>query len=175
MSSVPDTHVLIGYTLKPYGLLGELKVRPATFDFGRHTDLGTVYFRKRDGAELQALEIRGTRADTEFWYLKFKDFRTPESVAPLSGGQLLIPAEERLELPADMVYLSDVPGMAVIDEEGKTVGTVVEVLEQGASEMLVVGTGKKDLLIPWNDHFVKRIEKSERVVRVDISALRDLL
>ena len=175
MSSAPDPHILIAYTLKPYGLLGELKVRPATFDFERHADLRTVYFRKREGQEIQALEIRGTRADTEFWYLKFKDLRTPESVAHLSGGQLLIPAEERLELPPDMVYLSDVPGMAVIDEEGKTVGSVVEVLEQGASEMLVVGTGKKDLLIPWNDHFVIRIDKAERVVRVDISALRDLL
>jgi 16S rRNA processing protein RimM len=175
MSSPPDNLVLIGYTQKPYGLLGELKVRPATFDFDRHTQLSTVYFRKRDGAETETLEVRATRADADNWYLKFKDMRTPESVAHLSGGQLLIPAEERLELPDDMVYVSDVPGMIVIDEEGKKVGKVLEVLEQGTQELIVVGTGKKDLLIPWNDHFVKRIDKTARQVLVDISALRGIL
>ncbi len=175
MTSAPDNFVLIGNTLKPYGLLGEVKIRPATFDFDRHANLSKVYFRKRVGQEAEALEVRATRADSEYWYLKFKGMLTPESVAHLSGGQLLIPAEERLELPADMVYLSDVPGMAVIDEEGVTIGSVVEVLEQGASEMLVVGTGKKDLLIPWNDHFVKSIDIQTRQVRVDVSALRGLM
>jgi 16S rRNA processing protein RimM len=175
MSSAPENLVLIGYTQKPYGLVGEMKVRPASFDFDRHAQLDKVYYRKREGAEVAELEVRSSRADGEFWYLKFKGLRTPEAIAPFSGGQLLIPASERLELPADMVYLSDVPGMAVIDETGAAVGSVVEVLEQGAGEMLVVGTGKKDILIPWNDHFVKGIDKDGRKVRVDLSALRGLL
>ena len=145
MSSSPDNLILIGYTQKPYGLLGELKIRPTTFDFDRHSDLTTVYFRKREGAEVLTLEVRATRADADSWYLKFKDMRTPESIAHLSGGQLLIPAEERLELPEDMVYVSDVPGMIVMDEEGKKLGKVREVLEQGPNELLVVATGKKDI------------------------------
>jgi 16S rRNA processing protein RimM len=175
MTSPADNLVLIGYTQKPFGLLGELKIRPATFDFERHSQLSTVYFRKREGAEVEALEVRATRADSDSWFLKFKGKLTPESVAHLSGGQLLIPAEERLELPEDMVYVSDVPGMIVIDEEGKKVGKVVEVLEQGANELIVVATGKKDLMIPWNDHFVKKIDKAARQVLVDISALRGIL
>jgi 16S rRNA processing protein RimM len=174
MNPAPKDLILIGYTMKPYGLVGELKVRPATFDFDRHSDLSTVYFRKRDSDEPEALEVRATRSDAENWYLKFKDMRTPEAVARLSGGQLLIPAEERLELPDDMVYVSDVPGMMVIDEEGKTLGKVIEVVE-GAQEILVVGTGKQDLLIPWVDHFVKRIDKQARTVLVDISELKGIL
>lgn len=175
MTAAPENLILIGYTLKPYGLLGEMKIRPTTFDFDRHEDLGTVWFRKRDGEEPQALEVRATRADGEFWFLKFKELKTPEAVAPFSGGQLLIPETERRELPEDMVYVSDVPGMAVVDEADQPVGSVVEVLEQGASEMLVVATGRKDILIPWNDHFVKRIDKAARVVHVDLSALRSIL
>lgn len=175
MPSAPENLILVGYTQKPYGLFGELKIRPATFDFDRHTDLTTVWFRKRGSDAPQPLEVRATRADGEFWFLKFKGHLTPESVAAYSGGQLLIPAEERRELPEDMVYVSDVPGMAVVDEASQPVGSVVEVLEQGATEMLVVGTGRKDILIPWNDHFVKRIDKAARVVHVDLSALRNIL
>lgn len=175
MNPQPDNFILIGYTQKPFGLLGEMKVRPATFDFDRHSTLSKVYFRKRIGDEPEALEVRATRADEDSWYLKFKDMKTPEMVARLSGGQLLIPAEERLELPEDMVYLSDVPGMAVIDEEGKNIGKVVEVLEQGPLEYLVVNTGKKDILVPWTDPFVIRIDKATRQVLVDISTLRGML
>jgi 16S rRNA processing protein RimM len=175
MPDLPENFILIGYTLKPYGLVGELKVRPASFDFDRHAGLSRIFFRKRDGAEVSELEVRESRADGEFWYFKFKDLRTPEAVAHLSGGQLLLPAEERLELPEDMVYLSDVPGMDVFDETGALVGPVIEVLEQGAGEILVVGTGRKSIHIPWNDHFVKGIDKAGRKVNVDLSALRGLL
>ncbi len=171
----PENLVLVGYTQKPYGLLGELKVRPASFDFERHASLARVYFRKREGGEILELEVRASRGDGEFWYLKFTGLLTPEAIAHLSGGQLLIPDSERLELPADMIYVSEVPGMEVIDETGASVGSVAEVLEQGAGELLVVSTGKKDIHIPWNDHFVKGIDKAERKVRVDLSALRGLL
>jgi 16S rRNA processing protein RimM len=96
-------------------------------------------------------------------------------VAHLSGGQLLIPAEERLPLPDDMVYVSDMPGMKVIDVTGETIGTVVEVLEHGAHDLLVVGTPKKEIHIPWNDHFVKKVDKATRTVDVDISMLGTIL
>lgn len=175
MPSTPENLVLVGYTQKPYGLLGEMKVRPASFDFERHASLSKVFFRKKEGGEVLELEVRGSRGDGEFWYLKFEGMRTPEAIAHLSGGQLLIPDSERLELPDDMVYVSDVPGMEVLDETGAVVGSVVEVLEHGAGEILVVGTGKKDIHVPWNDHFVTSIDKTGRKVRVDLSALRGLL
>jgi 16S rRNA processing protein RimM len=101
--------------------------------------------------------------------------KTPESVAPLSGGYLFIPEAERLELPEDMVYLSDVPGMQVFDEAGAEIGAVSEVVDQGAGELLKVRVGTKEMLIPWNDHFVKSVDKAARRVNVDISTLRGLL
>lgn len=175
MPTPNDNLVLVGYTLKPYGLLGEVKVRPASFDPERHASLGKVFFKKREESEPEELEVRASRADRENWYLKFKGLRTPESVARLSGGYLFVSQEDRLELPEDMVFLSDVPGMKVVDEAGKDVGTVAEVLDQGAQELLSVRTGGKDLIIPWNDHFVLRIDKERRIVEVDMSALRGLL
>jgi 16S rRNA processing protein RimM len=175
MPTPNDNLILVGYTMKPYGLLGEVKVRPATFDPERHASLDKVWFKKREDSEPEELEVRASRADRESWYLKFKGLKTPESVAHLAGGYLFVSQEDSLELPEDMVFLSDVPGMKVVDEAGKDVGTVTEVLDQGAQELLSVRTGGKDLLIPWNDHFVLRIDKEKRIVEVDMSALRGLL
>jgi 16S rRNA processing protein RimM len=175
MNSPNDNLILIGYTQKPFGLFGEIKVQPATFDFDRYLTLTQVFFRKRKSEPAIPLEIRGSRADADTWYFKFKNMRTPESVAHLSGGQILIPTEERLELPDDMVYVSDLPGMLVIDENGDKVGSVVEVLEHGAQELIVVATPKKEIHIPWNDHFVKKIDKAKQLVEVDLSMLRNIL
>jgi 16S rRNA processing protein RimM len=175
MQTPNDNLVLVGYTQKPFGLFGELKVRPTSFDFDRHTTLTKVYFRKRPTDQPILLEIRGSRADSDSWYFKFKDLKTPESVAHLTGGQLLIPEEEKLELPKDMVYLSELPGMQVVDENGETIGLVVEVLDQGVNELLVVSMPKKEIHIPWNDHFVKKVDKEARIVEVDLSMLRSIL
>ena len=173
--SKDNDFVLIGYTQKPFGLFGELKIRPETFDFNRYTSLSKVYFRKNENEEPIALEIRGSRADAESWYFKFKDYKTPEAVAPFSGGQLLIPIEDRLELPEDMVYLSEMPGMQVVDENGDSVGPLLEIIDQGANDLLIVSTPKKEIHIPWNDHFVKKVDKEKRIITVDLSILRSIL
>ena len=96
-------------------------------------------------------------------------------MAPWRLSPIVWRATGVLELPEGMVYVSDVPGMRVIDEKGEEIGKVVEVLEQGPNDLLVVETPGKEILIPWNDHFVTLIDKDKGKVLVDLSALRDIL
>ena len=175
MSKTPDDVVLVGILQKPYGLLGEIKVKPETFDFERHEQLKKVHIRKRHGEVTETLNVRSTRADDRYWYLKFEDLKTPEAVAHLSGCELCVDATDRLELPQGMVYFSDMPGLNAIDEKGEPVGVIVEVIETGASEFLTVRTGKGDILVPWNDDFVKKIDLEAKTVEVDLSMLRGVI
>jgi 16S rRNA processing protein RimM len=174
--SLPIDFTLVGMLLKPYGLLGEVKIRPETFDFDRYKSLKRVFARGRSGDVIE-LNIRAARADAQFWYLKFDDRRTPEAAAELSGRELLIDSAERLELPEGMVYFSDIPGMQAVDEAGEPVGELVEVREAGPTEYLVLRASEtgKEVLVPWNDHFVKKIDKAARVAHLDLSALRGVV
>jgi 16S rRNA processing protein RimM len=175
MPDITKDLILIGIIQKPYGLLGEVKVKPETFDFERHAQLKRVYCRKRHGKEIEVLTVRKTRADNRFWYLQFEDIKTPEAALHLSGRELCVGPEDRLELPAGMVYFSDLPGMMALDENGEKAGMVVEVMETGAQEYLVVRTSRGDLPVPWNDQFVKRIDTVNKVVEMDLSSLRGVL
>jgi 16S rRNA processing protein RimM len=173
-TELPQDFILVGMIQKPYGLLGEVKIKPETFDFNRHETLKTVYARDREG-NVTPLTIRANRADNLWWYFKFDDRRTPEAAAPLSGQELLIDAAEKLELPEGMVYFSEVPGMAVVDELGNTVGEILEIRETGSTEYLIVKTGTTELPVPWTDHFVTKIDKAARIVHMDLSQLRGVL
>lgn len=164
--------VLVGLIQKPFGLLGEVKIKPETFDFGRHAQLKNVTVRLRDTGEIQELEVRASRADARYWYLKFKGLRTPEAAAFLSGGELLLPEAQKLDLPDDMVYYSDMPGCEVFDEQGVLVGTVIEVLDQGIQQLLRIKLPQGDTLVPWNDHFIKKIDKVKKRIDADLGPLR---
>jgi len=172
--TLPTDFTLIGILLKPHGLLGEMKVRPETFDFDRHETLERVFARGRTG-EVTELKVRATRADAQNWFLKFDGYRTPESLIPLCGQELLIDSADRLELPEGMVYFSDLPGMIVHDETGALAGSIIEVRETGATEYLAVQTPKGEILVPWTDHFVIRIDKAARIVHMDLSGLRGVV
>jgi 16S rRNA processing protein RimM len=181
--SLPSDYTLVGLIQKPYGLLGEVKIKPETFDFDRYESLERVFARDREG-NITELNVRASRADANFWYLKFDDRRTPEAAADLSGKELLIDAAEKLELPEGMVYFSDLPGMAVIDETGAPVGTVLEVREGGPSEYIVVKMAAegdtaevpaKEIAVPWQEPFVRKIDKDARTVEMDLSSLRGVL
>jgi len=174
-TDIPKDLILVGVLQKPYGLLGEIKVKPETFDFERHARLKQVYCRKRHSQEAEVLTVKATRADDRYWYLKFENLKTPEAVAHLSGMELCVDAKDRLELPEGMVYYSDLPGMSVIDEKGENAGMVIEVMETGALEYLLVGTSRGEIPVPWNDTFVKSIDKKMKIVELDLSSLRGSL
>ena len=174
MSSLPSDYILVGLIQKPYGLLGEVKIKPETFDFNRYETLKRVFARTKAG-EITELNVRDCRADNLFWYLKFDDHRTPEAVGFLSGRELLIDAAEKLELPEGMVYFSEVPGMAVVDELGDRVGEILEIRETGSTEYLIVKTATAEVPVPWTDHFVTKIDKAARIVHMDLSQLRGII
>jgi 16S rRNA processing protein RimM len=179
--------VLVARTLKAYGLLGEIKVKPESFDLDRHEQLEHVLFcknpiEKNTGTKTK-LTVVSSRLHQEYWYLQFDGYTTPESIKPLSGGYLYIPEEERLELPEDMIYTTDMVGYSVLDVSSGAparLGVLKEVQEYPTQEILVVEPetenreGHQEILIPWIDVFVKEINEEERTIHVNIEVLKGL-
>jgi len=167
--------VLIGYIQKAFGLVGEVKVKPETFDLKRHGALEYVKVKLQGKDEIVPLKVLGSRDDGEHWFLKFSGLKTPEATAFLSGAELFVEAKDRLDLPENMVYFSDMIGLTVIDETAVAVGPITEVIDQAVQQLLRVDRDGKELLIPWNDHFIKRIDLEKKEVHADLSPLRGVL
>ena len=61
--------------------------------------------------------------------------------------------------------------MTVINEAEVNFGTVVELLETGANDVLIVrGSAGPDVLIPFLKDVIRHVDVQGRVIRVDWSA-----
>ena len=101
--------------------------------------------------------------------LKFRGFEDISAAETLVGRQVRIPLSERIPLPRGMVYLSDLIGCAVIEQdetERKALGLVESVEETGAVPLLQVHTAEGELLIPFAQDICTVVDVERKEIRV---------
>ncbi|XP_021685587.2 uncharacterized protein LOC110668570 isoform X2 [Hevea brasiliensis] len=136
--------VEVGYISSVHGLLGEICVKPSTdFPELRFSKPGRRWLRKSVSGkdmieEVELVEGRG-HPGRKRWILRFGGIDTVEQARQLVGSTLLVREEDRPELEEGEFYTRDLVGMRVIlKETGDCVGTVVNVFDSGASDLLQV-------------------------------------
>ena len=78
----------------------------------------------------------------------------------LCGQGVLVHKEDLPTLDADEFYLHELEGLQVETEEGQVLGRVESFFNNGVQDILVVGTGKNEFLIPLIPGMIsKRNEK----------------
>ncbi len=169
-----DSLIIIGQVIKPFGLTGELKVKPETFDIERHSLLKSVQFKKHPKSSIIELQITKSRIMSSNWLINFKGYNTPETAKALSGGLIYILSRERLPLPEGKIYHSDAIGMQVFNTSGDIMGTITNVLDQTHQKLLEVTKGSKVHMVPWNNQFVKAIKTKDKAFFIDYSMLEGL-
>jgi 16S rRNA processing protein RimM len=75
------------------------------------------------------------------------------------GAELAVPREDLAVLPDDTYYVSDLVGMAVVDERGERIGVVREVLPGPANDVLELDTG---VLLPLVEVCVRDVDLEAR-------------
>ncbi|KAF2282808.1 hypothetical protein GH714_043099 [Hevea brasiliensis] len=136
--------VEVGYISSVHGLQGEICVKPSTdFPELRFSKPGRRWLRKSVSGkdmieEVELVEGRG-HPGRKRWILRFGGIDTVEQARQLVGSTLLVREEDRPELEEGEFYTRDLVGMRVIlKETGDCVGTVVNVFDSGASDLLQV-------------------------------------
>jgi 16S rRNA processing protein RimM len=129
--------------------------------------------------QVWALSAAGSRRELsieEFWshkgrmILKFAGVDNIGGAESLAGCELQVPRSERVELPADEVYVSDLIGCRVFDVETQLaaspheIGSVADVtFRAGEAPLLIVKSGERIFELPL---------AAEYIVRQDLEAKR---
>ncbi|MFS8525234.1 MAG: ribosome maturation factor RimM [Limnochordales bacterium] len=158
-----DDFVSIGEVTAPHGVRGEVRVWPRT-DFPERFQRLERVFVRRPGRVPQELAVERARFHKGFVIVKLEGVDTRDDAETLRGALLQVPGDQVVPLPEDHYYVFQIVGLEVVDEDGRELGVVKEVLFTGANDVYVVERADgSELLLPA----VKDV-----VLRVDVDAGR---
>jgi len=135
----------IGKVRRPHGVRGEVVVEIYTDFPERIRPKKTVYL----GNKHLKLVIESQRTHNEGMLLGFEGVTTPEQAGRYRNQVISIPAAEISELPEGEYYFHELLDLRVIDETGKLLGTLTEIIETGANDVYVITSPEGgELLLP---------------------------
>ncbi|MGZ8708633.1 MAG: ribosome maturation factor RimM [Thermoanaerobaculia bacterium] len=132
------SRIAVGVIRKAHGVRGEASVEPWSDAPERFEDLQSVTLVSPDETQTREMRIEHVRTHAGRALLKFAGIETPEDVQLLQNWTLEIPEEEARELEADEYFLHDLPGLMLVDAEGRERGVVIDVYEGGGGILLNV-------------------------------------
>ncbi|KAL4289826.1 hypothetical protein GQ457_14G008750 [Hibiscus cannabinus] len=139
-----SSFVEIGYISSVHGLQGQLCIKPNTdFPELRFCKAGRRWLRQQVSGEETIKEVELVEGrehpGKKSWILSFSGIETVDQARQLVGSTLLAEEEDRPHLEEGEFYTRDLVGMRVIlKETGQVVGTVVNIFNSGANDLLHV-------------------------------------
>ncbi len=88
----------------------------------------------------------------------------------LKGLLIAVPRSSLPQQAADEYYWSDLIGLDVVNEAGMKLGTVTNLLETGANQVLSVKDESGEILIPFVATAIKQVDVKNKTIRVDWAA-----
>ena len=149
-----------GEIVSSHGIHGEVKILPwaDTQEFLLEFDL--FYLNGKP------YEVLSSRVHKTCVLAKLKGIDTPEQAAALRGKKVSIDRAD-VRLPEGTVFIADLIGCRVMDENGTEIGKIRDVLTMPSSDVYVV-EGEHQYMIPAVREFVKEIDVTQRFVRVHL-------
>lgn len=155
--------VIAGRVLKPYGILGWVKVEVLSSNPLRFTAGHSFILEGEEGRELL---LRETKRMAGALLAKFEGVETREEAKALAGRHLMITPRQMGEAPQGSYWEHDLLHLRVFTTRGRFLGEVVEIMETGANDVLVV-RGERECLIPFIGEVVVDIDLEEEKITIN--------
>ena len=139
-------YLMIGEVLKPQGIKGEVKIKPYAANHDDFRRWKTLYIKQ--GETYAPIKVKCTRVHEGFVYAMLGDCATMEDAEKFRAVQLYVDRAHANPLEEDEVYISDLIGCEGIDEAGKSIGELVDVLQHGVVDVYVFKKGAKSVMAP---------------------------
>jgi len=138
------------------GLKGEVRLRSYTQDPEAIAQYGPL--ETEDGAG--RIEIESVRVTPKALIARIKRVTTREDAEALNHTKLYLAREKLPESAEDEWYQADMIGLAVLTQDGETLGRLVAVHNFGASDLLEIqrADGSPNVLVPFTESTVPEVD-----------------
>jgi len=156
----------IGKLVAAHGINGELLLK---HELGKKTSLKglkTIFIEDRKHSFLPWF-VQATRVkNKEEVFIKLDDVATREAAIKLAQKEVWITETDLKKFAAKSSPIN-LLGYTIIDEE-KTLGQIIEVIEQAHQMLCKIELNKKEVLIPLNGDTLKKIDHKNKEVKVNL-------
>ncbi|MEG2639017.1 MAG: ribosome maturation factor RimM [Clostridiales bacterium] len=158
-----DIMIDVGRIVAVHGIKGEVKVASLSSN-PRRFKKGSKLTIEKTG-ELAA--IATVRPQNDLFLIRFEGVEDRNTAEILKGSMLQIPQEDAAPLPHGEYYFFQLEGLEVITEEGESLGTITDLMANGANDVYRVDMGNNDyLLLPALKQVVKKVDLENKKMTV---------
>ena len=180
----------VGRLARPHGVHGEVRILTSSDNPERFSPGSVVHARPaKPGLALPSVEdrrmqltIESVRGGEDLPIVAFKEVTTRDGAAALNGYVLEVRASDLPDLADDEYYPFDLIGLEVRTPDGGVVGTVVDIADSPAHDLLVISlsgppeaattqpeaaSGSREVLVPFVEAAVPTVAAAEGFLVVD--------
>ncbi|EHN59720.1 ribosome maturation factor RimM [Oenococcus kitaharae] len=155
----------VGKIINTHGIKGELKIDVVTdFPDQRFAKKAKLFVSDKE------LTILTSRPFHQFWLVTFAGYEDINLVEQYKGQDIFV--DESVSQPKTLpgeFFVSQILGLQAVDENGRVIGQIVDSFHTGANDVWTIKkTNGKEILIPYIDQVVKKVDLAGRQVTIDL-------
>jgi len=170
--SEQNEKIVVGKLGATYGIRGWLKVFSYT-DSAESIFSYSPWYVKQKG-EWVIFNIESWKRHNKGFVVKLNSLDVREDASALTNVEIAIDPDSLPELSGEEFYWRELFGMQVVTTSGYSLGEVIDIMETGSNDVLVVKAnlkdafGQKERLIPFlEEQVIKNIDREAQRIEVD--------
>lgn len=161
--------VIMGRIAAAQGIRGWVKIQPYTEYLDSLLDYRSWWIGPEHGP-WREVEVQRSEVHNKTLAAQLPDCPDRNAAEKLKGLLVAVPRSKLPQQGKDEYYWSDLIGLKVVDEAGVELGTVENLLETGANQVLSVKGGSGEILVPFVATVIKQVDLQHGCIRADWSA-----
>jgi len=171
---VPDDLVLVGHVVGAYGIKGWVRIKPYSADADALLHAKTWWL---DKPVLRDVDVMQSKVHGEDVVAQLVGIADRNAAEMLKGTVVQVRRSHFPSLADDEFYWVDLIGLTVENLQEESLGTVADLIDNGAHPILRVqaqikgdkpeNDKPKEWLIPFVDQFVKTVDQNAKKIVVD--------
>jgi 16S rRNA processing protein RimM len=156
----------LGKIVKKYSFKGELLAKLDTDEPAIYENLNAIFIDLNSTLIPFFIE-KSQLHKSDLLRLKFDDINNEEDAEALLKSDLYLPLELLPKLEGNKFYFHEIINFKLIDENFGLVGVVKGVNDTTAQALFEVDRDGIEILIPLNDDFIKKIDRTNKSITVN--------
>lgn len=157
----------LGKIVRKYSFKGELLVKLDTDQPEIYEILDAVFIQV--GSNLIPFFIESSQLHkSDLLRIKFEDVTTEADAESLIKSDVYLPLEALPKLEGNKFYFHEVIGFTVEDVAFGKVGIIKGINDSTAQALFEVDRDGIEILIPMNDAFIKKLDRQNKTILVDV-------